>query len=59
VSPEARSTASIETASDPASANSFLAYSDVARACAAWLLWAIAVALVLAVISATDADDTE
>jgi hypothetical protein len=30
--------------------------SDVARAGAAWLLWAIAVALVLAVISATDAD---
>jgi hypothetical protein len=29
---------------------------DVARAGAAWLLWAIAVALVLAVISATDLD---
>lgn len=33
--------------------------SDVARAGAAWLLWAIAVALVLAVISATDTDATE
>jgi hypothetical protein len=32
---------------------------DVARAGAAWLLWAIAVALVLAMISATDADATE
>ncbi len=29
---------------------------DTARAGAAWLLWAIAVALMLAVISATDAD---
>jgi len=29
---------------------------DVARAGAAWLLWAIAVALALAVISATDSD---
>ena len=29
---------------------------DMARAGAAWLLWAIAVALVLAVISATDSD---
>jgi hypothetical protein len=28
----------------------------MARAGAAWLLWAIAVALVLAVISATDSD---
>jgi hypothetical protein len=29
---------------------------DVARAGAAWLLWAIAVALILAVISATNSD---
>jgi hypothetical protein len=34
----------------------YSADSDVARAGAAWLLWAIAVALVLAAIAATDAD---